>query len=153
MVMKISSKGDALIQAAEAPGGVAILVGYLCPAGVPTDGWGHTGPEVRVGRAITLQTAQTNYASDKAKKAENPINFLVKVPLNQNQFDALGSLVFNIGQGNFQTSTLLVKLNNADYEGAAAQFPAWNKGRVNGVLQVLPGLVTRRQAEKDLFLS
>lgn len=147
--MQISAKGDALIKGSEK----LELVGYFCPAGIPTNGWGHTGPEVKVGVAITISTAVANYASDKARKAEQPINQLVKVALSQNQFDALGSLVFNIGTGNFSASTLLRKLNAGDYAGAAEQFLAWNKGRVNGVLQVLPGLVTRRQSEHDLFLT
>lgn len=153
MSMTISPNGDALIKPFEAPGGVPVLVGYLCPAGIPTNGWGHTGPEVRVGVAISLAQAITNYRSDKALKAANPINRLVTVPLTQNQFDALGSLVFNIGAGNFQSSTLLRLLNQADYEGAADQFLVWNKGRVNGVLTVLNGLVTRRAAERALFLA
>ncbi|RQQ37078.1 lysozyme [Burkholderia stagnalis] len=147
--MQISPKGDKLIQASES----LRLVGYFCPAGIPTWGWGHTGPEVRVGQAITMATAQADYASDKASKAEGPINRFVKVPLNQNQFDALGSFVFNVGAGNFQSSTLLRLLNAGDYDGAANQFSVWNKGRVNGALVVLPGLATRRGAEKALFTS
>jgi lysozyme len=147
--MQISTKGDALIKGEEK----LVLYGYLCPAGIPTNGWGHTGPDVVLGQPITLATACANYADDKARKAEQPINKLVRVKLTQNQFDALGSLVFNIGAGNFAASTLLRKLNASDYTGAAEQILVWNKGRVNGVLEVLPGLVKRRQAEHDLFLT
>ncbi|SAL03172.1 lysozyme [Caballeronia fortuita] len=129
------------------------LVGYLCPAGVPTDGWGHTGPEVRVGRQITLATAQANFDGDLYRKAEQPILNSVKVPLNQNQFDALVSLVFNIGAGNFASSTLLQKLNNRDYAGAAGQFLVWNKVRDPHTKQLVVsnGLSARRAAEKATF--
>ena len=72
---------------------------------------------------------------------------LVTVPVSQNEFDALLNLVFNIGVGNFTTSTLLRKLNAGDYAGAAAQFPAW---RLAGG-KVSPGLVARRARERTLF--
>jgi lysozyme len=61
------------------------------------------------------------------------------VPLTQNQFDALVSLVFNIGGGAFRKSTLLKKLNAGDIQGAADQFLVWNKGTVNGKRVVLRG--------------
>jgi hypothetical protein len=74
---------------------------------------------------------------------------VVKVPLTQNQFDALVSLVYNIGQTAFSNSTLLKKLNAKDYQGAADQFLRWNKG--GG--KVMKGLVRRREAERALFLE
>ena len=67
----------------------------------------------------------------------------------QNQFDALCSLVYNIGIVNFRTSTLLRKLNKKKYKRAAKEFPKWR--RANG--KVLRGLVKRRKAEKELFLA
>ena len=67
----------------------------------------------------------------------------------QNQFDALSSLVFNIGEGGFSSSTLLRLLNSKDYEGAANQFPRWNKQKG----RVLNGLTKRRQEERQLFLK
>ncbi len=76
------------------------------------------------------------------------VNRLVTVPLTQNQFDALISFVFNLGIGNFRTSTLLKKLNAGDYTGAAKEFPPWV--RADG--KQLPGLIKRRDAEKALFL-
>lgn len=72
----------------------------------------------------------------------------VKVKLTQNQFDALVSFVYNVGVGAFRTSTLLRKLNNGDYVGAAAEFKRWKFG--GG--KELPGLVRRRKAEEQLFL-
>jgi lysozyme len=74
---------------------------------------------------------------------------LIKVKLTQGQFDALVSFSFNVGLGNLQNSTLRMKLNRGDYEGAAEQFLVWTKagGRV------LPGLVKRRTHEKEMFES
>lgn len=77
------------------------------------------------------------------------LNNIVKVPLTQNQFDALCDLVYNIGSGNFSTSTLLKKLNAKDYTGAASEFVKWNMA--GG--KVLSGLTKRRESERDLFIS
>jgi lysozyme len=85
----------------------------------------------------------------KLKLYEGGVRTLVKVKLNQNQYDALVSFTFNLGVGALQKSTLLKKLNAGDYLGAAAQFPRW----VYANKQKLPGLVTRRNEEKKLFLS
>jgi lysozyme len=83
-----------------------------------------------------------------AVAAEN-VNQLATVPLTQNQFDALCDFVFNVGAGNFEESTLLRKLNDGDYGGAASEFDRW----VHSGQTVLPGLVRRRAAEKALFLK
>jgi lysozyme len=80
-----------------------------------------------------------------------------QVTLSQNQFDALVSFIFNVGQGNYATSTLKKKLNAGDYEGAAAEFDRWVYGTVydkklkKKVKQKLNGLITRRAAERALF--
>jgi lysozyme len=74
-----------------------------------------------------------------------------KIVLTQNQLDALSCWAFNLGMGAFVSSTLLVKLNRGDFDGAAAEFPRWvYAGRP---LRVLPGLVRRREAERQLFLG
>lgn len=95
------------------------------------------------------------YARELLKKdlqsAKNAILKYVKVPLNQNQFDALGVFIFNIGGGAFASSTLLKKLNEKDYDGASKEFVRWNKGRVKGNLVEMPGLTRRRLAEQKLF--
>lgn len=112
-----------------------------------TVGWGHTGPEVVEGYTVTLAKAEEDLSSD-LRTAEGYVNKLVKVKLTQNQFDALVSFVYNVGGGNFQSSTLLAKLNAGDYAGAAEQFKRWNKAKG----EVLAGLVTRREEERVLFL-
>lgn len=80
---------------------------------------------------------------------QSTVNHAVTVALSQNQFDALVSLTYNIGQTAFKNSTLLKKLNTSDYVGAADQFHVWNKG--GG--KILKGLVRRREVERNLFLK
>ncbi len=121
------------------------LQAYKDVAGVWTNGYGNTHGVVP-GTTITLQQAQDDLASN-IEGAEYVVNRVVVVPLTQNQFDALVDFVFNLGSGNFQSSTLLRKLNAGDYTGAAAEFPKWNHS--NGV--EVAGLTRRRLAEQQLF--
>lgn len=124
------------------------LEAYLpTPNDVWTIGWGHT-KGVKKGDTITVEEAKDFLREDIAW-AEAAVNDLVKVKLNQNQFDALVSFVFNVGTTNFKKSTLLKKLNAGDYNGAAEQFPRWNKQKG----KVLNGLVKRRADEMQYFLS
>lgn len=139
--MNISEKGKVLIKSFE---GVR-LTAYHCSAGVLTIGYGHTG-NVKLGQKITQEQADC-YLMQDLYKTEQQINKLVRVSLTQNQYDALCSLVFNIGTGAFNKSTLLAKLNKGDYHGASEEFKRWNK--VGGIVNA--GLVRRRQAEEDLF--
>lgn len=121
------------------------LKAYKCSANVWTIGYGHT-KNVKEGDRISQDQANCFLMQD-LYSVERAIIRLVKVKINQNQFDALCSLIFNIGISAFNKSTLLAKLNKEDYVGAAEQFRRWNK--VNNV--VMAGLVRRRQAEEDLF--
>jgi lysozyme len=112
-----------------------------------TIGYGHTRG---VRRGETCSEAQaTDWLREDLQAAEGAVRRLVGVPLGQGQFDALASFVFNVGPSAFGNSTLLRLLNAGDAAGAAEQFKRWNRG-ADGVL---PGLVTRRAAERDLFLS
>lgn len=81
------------------------------------------------------------------------LDSVTPVPLTQNQFDALCSLIFNIGQGNYARSTLRRLLHDDDYTGAAAEFDRWTYGSVNGIKTKLSGLVKRRSEERQLFES
>lgn len=116
-----------------------------------TIGWGTTrinGKPVTPGMTITREQAAEYFNHDIAH-FEKDIATLVKVKLTDNQFSALVSFIFNIGTTQFQKSTLLKKLNAGDYTGAAREFDRWVYDNGN----VLPGLVTRRQKEKELFLT
>lgn len=142
--MNISEKGIKLIKNFEG----CRLEAYKCPAGIWTVGYGHTGSTVHQGLKISQSEADSLLKTDLIIHCNN-VSKLVKVPLNQNQFDALVSLEYNIGYGNFSRSTLLKLLNTKNYKDAAEQFAVWRLG--GG--KILPGLVKRRKAEKDLFLS
>jgi lysozyme len=122
---------------------------YICPAGKWTIGYGST-KGVRSGMNITKQEAEELLVKD-VEVFEEAVNRLVKVPLTQNQFDALVSFVFNVGEGNFARSTLLRKLNTGDYDSGPSELNRWNKARVNGTLTALKGLTRRRAAEGALF--
>lgn len=113
-----------------------------------TVGYGHTGPEVVPGYTVTPEKALEDLQSD-SDWAARAVTQEVMVSLSQNQFDALCSLIFNIGMRNFQHSTLLRLLNQGQYEQAAQQFLVWNKAAG----KVMPGLVARRADEKALFLT
>jgi GH24 family phage-related lysozyme (muramidase) len=140
----INAEGLNLLMAAEG----LELTAYLCPAGVLTVGYGSTGPHVYPGMRITKEQAVSLLQQD-LERFERTVQNGVKVPLTSNQFSALVSFSFNIGTDAFLDSTLLKLLNKKDYAGAAQQFQRWNMGA--GV--VLPGLTTRRLAEKALFLK
>ena len=122
------------------------LEAYLpTPNDVYTIGYGHTKTAEK-GMVITLAGAEALLLHDLAW-VETAIDTYVQVPLNQNQYDALASFIYNIGGTAFRKSTLLKLLNASDYDGAANQFPRWNKQKG----KVLNGLTTRRQKEKTLF--
>lgn len=113
-----------------------------------TVGYGHTGPEVKEGYTITKGEAEVLLERD-LRASEGFVNSLVKVRLEQNQFDALVSFVYNVGGGAFRDSTLLRLLNAGDFKGAADQFLRWDKAQG----KVLSGLTRRRKKERELFLG
>lgn len=122
------------------------LNAYLCPAGIPTIGYGHTG-DVKLGDKITQHQADAILEVD-LQKFEMAVDRLAKNP-NANQFSAMVSLAFNIGVEAFTKSTLLKKFNAGAPLSAANEFDKW----VHAKGKVLPGLVRRRAAEKALFLT
>jgi lysozyme len=138
---------------------------YVCPANVWTIGWGHSitynGRHLTISNdpvgdlarmlypgGINMEQAEALLFSDTTRFALQ-VDKTVKVSLTDNQFSALVSFVFNVGIGNFMASTLLKRLNNGDYLGAADELPKWR--RANG--KILNGLVLRRSAERELFLK
>jgi len=123
------------------------LQAYKCPADRWTIGYGHTAG-VSANDVITEAQAISLLCQDVAE-SERAVNHYVHVPLTQNQFDALVSFVFNLGVGNFRTSTLLKKLNAGDNDGAAQEFGRW----IHAGGKALPGLVRRREVERALFLK
>lgn len=148
----ISDTGLNLIKSFEGlakKGEDGLIHSYRCIAGRWTIGYGST-KGVRSGMRITEQEAEERLAED-LKTFENDVKRYVQVPLTQNQFDSLVSLVFNIGGANFSKSTLVKKINKGLYDEVPEQILRWNKARVAGELKVVRGLVRRRTAEAALF--
>lgn len=143
--MKTSDNGLRIIKAYES----LRLQAYRCPAGVVTIGYGHTRT-ARLGQTITEPQAEALLRGDLAD-AERAVNRTAAVrPLTQNQFDALVSLVFNIGSGRYDRSTIRAKVKaNPDDPAIRAEFGKW----VTAGEKRLEGLVKRRATEADLYFK
>lgn len=136
---------------------------YLCPAGKWTVGYGFTriidkvtGKRRSVIKGDTMSKEEANqFLIDEVNEHYDHIKPMIKVPLNQEQLDAVACFNFNVGAGNFKTSTLLKKINAKDFDGAALEFLKWDKARDPKTKQLisLKGLTRRREAEKELFTA
>lgn len=126
---------------------------YLCSAGKRTIGYGHVLRPADKFTVVTREQADDLLAKD-CNICETYINAL-PLELSQNEFDALVSLTFNIGLGNFEKSTLLKRLRAGDKYRAAQEFLVWNKVRnkATGELELSKGLQRRRCRERELFLE
>lgn len=146
--MKINNLGISLIKSFEG----LKLNAYTCSAGVWTIGYGTTkypnGKPVCEQDSCTAELAEDYLRRDLAKFEEEVTAATKGVDLNENQFSALVSLVYNIGGANFKKSTLLKRLKSGDFDEAADEFLVWRKA--GG--KVLAGLERRRAAERELFL-
>jgi lysozyme len=142
-MMQLGAKGRALIQSFEQ----LRLESYLDPRGIPTIGWGHTGPEVCHPSTCTPEQADLWFTQDTYNAVQAVIRSL-DVAVSQNQFDALVAFTYNVGAGSEAHSTLLRLVNQGKFIAAADQFNLWN--HVDG--QVSDGLTRRRAAERALFL-
>lgn len=111
--------------------------------GTLTIGYGHTGNDVKKGMKISLKEAEKLFKQD-LQIFERAVNKVVKIPLNQNQFDALVSFTFNCGERNLET---LVKNRNTDIIAIRMLLYDKSKGKV------LTGLANRRRDEQALFIS
>ena len=147
--MRISEKGLAMIEKFEG----CLLKASNKLDGVWIIGYGQTGryygKRVRRGMTTTKAEAHAWLRDHSIKTYEDAVTQAVKVPLNQNQFDALVSFTYNVGVGALKQSTALRKLNAGDYAGAADALTMWTKCR----RKVLAGLVRRRKEERTLFLT
>lgn len=150
MIRQTSSKGIELIKSFEG----LRLKAYYDDVGVLTIGFGHT-TEVKPNQVITEAEAERLLQIDLTTtelflhKEEKHAGW----NLNQNQFDALVSLIFNIGQGNFLRSTVRRMLTDGKIKDAADAFLMWCKGTIGSQKVVLLGLKRRREAERKLFLT
>jgi lysozyme len=140
--MNISDSGIQLIKQFEG----LELKAYHCGANVLTIGYGHTGAELTESTTITPEQAEDLLRKD-IERFEEAVNRHVKVPLNQNQFDALVSWTYNLGETNLRNSTMLKELNAENYDAVPAEMQRWIKA--GG--KVVFGLVRRRAKEAQLF--
>jgi lysozyme len=122
------------------------LSAYCDGAGILTIGYGHTGPDVREGQAITEAQAEAFLLKDLAD-AIACVNAVVTVALTQGQFDALVDFTYNVGHRSLLNSTLLRYVNGGNFAGSVAQFGMW----VHAGGEIERGLVARRAAEAALF--
>lgn len=141
--MKTSQEGIDLIKRFEG----LRLTAYKCPAGVWTIGYGQTGPNIKQGTTITLEQAEQLLVTSLIQYENAVDKYAGKA--HQNQFDAMVSLCYNIGIGNFSKSSVARLHKAGQYTGAAAAFLLWNKA--GG--KILAGLVNRRKAERNLYLG
>jgi len=153
--MQISEHGLKIIKNFE---GLS-LSAYRDVAGVWTIGYGstryHDGRRVKPGDRLASELQADALFKNTLGQFENAVNEYVKVPLTQNQFDALVSFTYNEGTGALKESTLLVKLNEKNYKEAAAHFLAWDKitDPKTGKKVIWDTLLQRRKEESQLFLS
>ncbi|PWT74000.1 MAG: hypothetical protein C5B60_07435 [Chloroflexi bacterium] len=153
--LTLSEAGSGLIRHFESclrPVGGGYYEAYLDAAGTLTIGYGHTnarglrlfkrGTRWNYARCVEVFGLDMEYFSAHVRR-------LVKIPLNQAQFDSLVSFTFNVGPGNFGKSTLLKRINAKDFAGAAKEFARWNKAGK----RILPGLTRRRTSEANVFRS
>lgn len=144
--MKTSEKGIDLLKILEEGKGFSSK-SYLCPAGKRTIGYGHVIlQDDNIIEPITEEQAEDILEKD-VTVAENAINKYVKVPLTQNQFDALVCFVFNVGKTNFKTSTLLKFINEQLWDKVPKQFMRW----VYHDKTLIKGLENRRKIEVRLW--
>jgi len=142
------------------PAGIALierfeglqLEAYQDVAGIWTIGYGHTS-DVCSGMTITAEQAQQFLQADLATAEDAVRQATADAPANANQFSAMVSLCYNIGSGNFRSSTVLREHLRGDYQAAADAFLLWNKATIDGVLETVRGLTTRRTAERQLYLQ
>ena len=131
------------------PQGLQLLMGregkrndvYLDSVGVPTVGYGHTGPDVHMGDTWTDVQIEEAFAKDLAR-FEAALNAALTVPVTQNQYDALVSWLYNVGPDWAHKATLVKKINAGDLEGAARAFDDWH---------IPPEITSRRNGEREQF--
>jgi GH24 family phage-related lysozyme (muramidase) len=145
--LKVSRAGVELIKSFE---GLRQTAARL-PDGRWTLGYGHTF-SAREGATVTQEDADALLRFDLLPVVD-AINNLVLTPLNQNQFDALVSFCFNIGNDNFAASSVLKRINEGRMTEAALAMDSWRSAEFNGQTYVLAPLIRRRAAEKNLFLT
>ena len=123
------------------------LEAYLCPAGVWTIGWGHTGPEVRQGLRWAQERADAQLEADALAFVRTAASASPGLLARPFAHAAVADFCFNLGAGRYRASTLRRRVNDGDWAGARTELGKW----VWGGGRRLPGLVLRRQVESQLL--
>lgn len=126
---------------------------YKDAVGLPTIGYGHL---IRKGENFPSRISKEygeRLLQQDLLRFEKRIHEIVKVPLNQNQYDALVSFLFNVGANALDNTTSLRILNQGNYKGFADRLLLWDKGMISGKLVSIAGLTARRIRERKLFLE
>jgi len=142
--MKINKEGLKIIKDSES----LKLKSYICPAGILTVAYGHTGADVAPNMTISVGRAEELLKSD-LRRFELGVEKLLEVKTSPNEFSAMVSLAFNIGLGNFKNSEVLINHNKDHKYEACIKFHNWRRG--GG--RILKGLVRRRIKEAELYIS
>jgi len=129
-----------------------VLKSYICPAGKPTIGVGHVILPGENYQEITKEQALKILAKD-VQRFENAIKKHITTPLNQNQFDALVSFIFNTGEGGIINTGLQRAINSRNFDSVPKKLEEWSRFRVGGVLRINKGLLNRRKSEGQLFMD
>lgn len=148
--MKVSRRGTRFI--ANFEGFVPVASIAFPGEPYPTYGYGHMGPDVKVGERITKRQARKLLRRDLNQRFAPGVSQALKRKTGQKQFDAIVSFAYNVGLGGLQTSTFLRRWNAGESKCQVAkeELPKWTRGS-NG--QVYPGLVNRRNAEANLICT
>ncbi len=137
--MQISPQGLELLMAREGKRNEV----YRDTQGVPTVGYGHTGPDVRMGEIWTNERIEEAFAQD-LQRFEEALNDNITAPIEQNQYDALVSWLYNVGTNWARSATLIQRVNEGNRGGAALEFDKWH---------IPPEIISRRNGEKAQFLG
>lgn len=124
---------------------------YTDAAGIPTACTGHTGADVRVGKVYSTAQCKSLLDADQHDAAQGVLA-LTTGSINANELAALTDFLFNVGRGNFASSTLRKKFNAGDHKGACEELRKWVYAKVEGKSVRLNGLVKRRQKEYEVCI-
>jgi lysozyme len=152
----IIAEAQDLIKSAEGlhrRGKDGLIYPYMCPAGYPTVGWGHVVPSMAF-PPITVEACELLFQSDINRFERGVLRLCPVLAAHPYKLGAITSFAFNLGLGRLQASTLRRAIAAKDWEWAVRELRRWNKGRnpKTGLLEALPGLVIRREAEAQLFM-
>jgi lysozyme len=125
------------------------LTAYLCPAGVWTIGYGSTGPDIKLGVVWTVEQSEARLLVDATRAMQTTLRLCPQLMASESRALAIADFTYNLGATRLAGSTLRRRIRDEDWKAAGDELPKW----VRGGTRVLPGLVRRRDYERQLFLG